>query len=143
MACLLLYNICLVRMGMGIQRNSESQLTKFHEMHTSKFFFQKQPSRGILRKRHSENLQQIYRRTPMPKCDFNKFTNQLFGNQPIRKPKQYILKKLVKKYKLVFTNSLRKNKLKRYLQKLFLRMKSLSDVISRCKNSYPCKQNKI
>ena len=34
--------------------------------------FQKQPVRGILRKRCSENMQQIYRRTPMPKCDFNK-----------------------------------------------------------------------
>ena len=33
---------------------------------------QKQPSRGILRKKCSENIQQIYRRTPMPKCDFNK-----------------------------------------------------------------------
>ena len=30
---------------------------------------QKQPSRGVLRKRCSENMQQIYRRTPMPKCD--------------------------------------------------------------------------
>ena len=33
---------------------------------------QKQPSRGVLRKSCSENMQQIYRRTPMPKCDFNK-----------------------------------------------------------------------
>ena len=33
---------------------------------------QKQPSRSVLRKRCSENMQQIYRRTPMPKCDFNK-----------------------------------------------------------------------
>ena len=33
---------------------------------------QKQPSRGVLRKRCSENMKQIYRRTPMPKCDFNK-----------------------------------------------------------------------
>ena len=33
---------------------------------------QKQPSRGVLRKRYSENMQQIYRRTSMPKCDFNK-----------------------------------------------------------------------
>ena len=33
---------------------------------------QKQPFRGVLRKRHSENMQQVYRRTPMPKCDFNK-----------------------------------------------------------------------
>ena len=32
---------------------------------------QKQPCRGVLRKRCSENMQQIYRRTPMPMCDFN------------------------------------------------------------------------
>ena len=31
---------------------------------------QKQPSRGVLRKSCSENMQQIYRRTHMPKCDF-------------------------------------------------------------------------
>ena len=30
---------------------------------------QKQPSRGVLRKRCSENMQQIYRRTSMPKCE--------------------------------------------------------------------------
>ena len=33
---------------------------------------QKQPSRGVLKKRCSENMQQICRRTPMPKCNFNK-----------------------------------------------------------------------
>ena len=33
---------------------------------------QKQPSIGVLRKRCSENMQQIYRRTPVLKCDFNK-----------------------------------------------------------------------
>ena len=38
---------------------------------------QKQPSRYVLRKSCSENIQQIYRRTPMPKCDFNKFAKQL------------------------------------------------------------------
>ena len=27
--------------------------------------------RGVPRKRCSENMQQNYRRTPMPKCDFN------------------------------------------------------------------------
>ena len=32
---------------------------------------QKQRSRGVLRKRCSENMQQIYRRTPMPMCDFD------------------------------------------------------------------------
>ena len=33
---------------------------------------QKQPSRDVFRKRCSKNMQQIYRRTSMPKCDFNK-----------------------------------------------------------------------
>ena len=32
---------------------------------------QKQSSRGVLRKWCSKNKQQIYRRTPIPKCDFN------------------------------------------------------------------------
>ena len=33
--------------------------------------FQKQPSRGVLKVRCPENMQQIYRRTPIPKRDFN------------------------------------------------------------------------
>ena len=33
---------------------------------------EKQPSSGVLRKRCSENMQQIYRRTSMPKYDFDK-----------------------------------------------------------------------
>ena len=33
---------------------------------------QKQPSRGVLRERCSENTQQVYRIIPMPKCDFNR-----------------------------------------------------------------------
>ena len=33
---------------------------------------QKQPPGGVLKKRCSENMQLIYRRTPMRKCDFNK-----------------------------------------------------------------------
>ena len=32
---------------------------------------EEQPSRGVLRKRCSENIQQIYKGTLMPKCDFN------------------------------------------------------------------------
>ena len=32
---------------------------------------QMQPFRGALRKRCAENMQQIYRRTLMPRCDFN------------------------------------------------------------------------
>ena len=42
---------------------------------------QKQPSRGVLRKRFSENMKQIYRRTPMPKYDFNKVAKQLYLNR--------------------------------------------------------------
>ena len=41
---------------------------------------QKQPPRRVLGKRFSENMQQIYRRTPMQKCDFNKGALQLYRN---------------------------------------------------------------
>ena len=37
-----------------------------------RFELQKQSSIGVLRKRCSENMKPIYRRTPMPKCDFSK-----------------------------------------------------------------------
>ena len=39
--------------------------------HLRKGNTQKQPSRGVLTKSFSENMQQIYRRTSKPKCDFN------------------------------------------------------------------------
>ena len=41
---------------------------------------QKQPPTGVLKKRCSENMQQIYRRTPMPKSDFNYVAFQLYWN---------------------------------------------------------------
>ena len=41
-------------------------------------YLQKQPPRRVLSKRYSENMQQIYRRTPMPKCDFNKIAKQIY-----------------------------------------------------------------
>ena len=31
-----------------------------------------QLSKGVISKNRFENMQQIYKRTPMPKCDFNK-----------------------------------------------------------------------
>ena len=40
--------------------------------------YQKQSSKGVLRKRCSENMQQIYRRTPLPNCDFSKVALQLY-----------------------------------------------------------------
>ena len=45
--------------------------------------FQKQPSRGVLRKRCSENMQQIYRRAPMRQCDFNKVAKHGCGCSPV------------------------------------------------------------
>ena len=44
---------------------------------------QKQPFRGVFKKRCSENMQQIYRRTPMPKCDFNKEIALRHGCSPV------------------------------------------------------------
>ena len=41
---------------------------------------QKQLPRGNFRKTCSGNMQQIYRRTPMPKCDFNIVPLQLYWN---------------------------------------------------------------
>ena len=38
----------------------------------------KRPSRGVLKKMCSENMQQICRGTPMPKCDFNKLQSNFF-----------------------------------------------------------------
>ena len=41
---------------------------------------QTQPSRGVLLGKRSKNMQQIHRRAPMPKCDFNKVAKQLYWN---------------------------------------------------------------
>ena len=49
----------------------------------SGFTIQKQPPRGVLRKRCSENMKQIYRRTPMPKCDFNKVALPFYWNHTL------------------------------------------------------------
>ena len=41
------------------------------------------PFKGVLRKSCSENMQEIYRRTPMPKCNFNKVASQLCWNHTL------------------------------------------------------------
>ena len=43
-----------------------------------KYIAQKQLPRDVLKKRCSEHKQQIYRKTPMAKCDFNKLALQLY-----------------------------------------------------------------
>ena len=54
--------------------------TKHTALERINSFLQKQPSRSVLRKRCSENIQQIYKRAPMPKCDFDKVGLQLYWN---------------------------------------------------------------
>ena len=46
-------------------------------------FIQKQSFRGVLRKRCSGNMQQIYRRTPMPKCISKKLLALRRGYFPV------------------------------------------------------------
>ena len=54
-------------------------MKKFSIFHKGRLV-QKQPPRGVPTKRCSENMQQIYGRIPMPKCDFNKVALQLSSN---------------------------------------------------------------
>ena len=44
---------------------------------------QKQLSRGVLRRRCAENMQQIYRRISMSKCGFNKVAKQFYWNHAL------------------------------------------------------------
>ena len=44
------------------------------------YVFRSSPPEMFLGKRCSEKMQQIYRRTPMSKCDFNKVVLQLYWN---------------------------------------------------------------
>ena len=65
-----------------IQKNTYGGLLPNHSKCTYFIFCfydkQKQIFRGVLLKRCSESMQQIYIRTPMPKCDFNKVAKQLY-----------------------------------------------------------------
>ena len=49
-------------------------------MYLKKEKLQKQPFRGVLNKKYSEYMQQIYRRTSIPKCVFNKVALQFYWN---------------------------------------------------------------
>ena len=52
----------------------------FNHMTVLSIEIQKQPSRDVLIQKCSENMQQISRRTPMMRCDFNKGAMQLYRN---------------------------------------------------------------
>ena len=59
--------------SIGISLVSLHAFTKTLKSNISEAYkVQKQPPRGVPRKRCSENMQQINRRTPVRKCDFNK-----------------------------------------------------------------------
>ena len=49
----------------------QKELKKDEEKAVKKNTTQKQPPRGVPRKRYSENMQEIYRRPPMPRCNFS------------------------------------------------------------------------
>ena len=53
-------------------------LRRFKKTLKNMYIIQKQAPRGVFGKRRSENMQQIYRRTPMPKCDSNKVASELY-----------------------------------------------------------------
>ena len=55
---------------------TEYRTTASGETSSMKSEHTNQLSRGVLREKCSENIQQIYRRASMPKCDFNKVALQ-------------------------------------------------------------------
>ena len=64
----------------NLRQISRTPLPKNTSEGLLRYILQKQPSTDVLKKTCSENMQQIYRRTPMPVCDFNKITKQLYWN---------------------------------------------------------------
>ena len=73
--------ICFLQLQHTFKRETMSFCLWFLKLRKSNInrincIVQQQPSRGVLRRRCSENMQQIYRKTPMPKSDFNKVAFQ-------------------------------------------------------------------
>ena len=61
----------------GLEDSNWTEIWSLSKIWVSFYFhqgmntWQKQPSRGTLRNKCSENMQQVYMRAPMSKCDFN------------------------------------------------------------------------
>ena len=77
LCCIRVVRIALVSLVSGTRLVNQSRSHKITLLHVIAFHLLKQPTRSVLRKRCSENMQQVYRRTPMSKCDFNKAATQL------------------------------------------------------------------
>ena len=63
------------------QMNLATKCSIFLDQDLRKMLFVKRGTSGVSRKRCSEDMQQIYRRTPLPKCDHNKVPLQLYWIQ--------------------------------------------------------------
>ena len=73
------FEVYLVLSVMGSRHVSRAVVVSINAL--EKFIlWQKQSFIGLLKKWCSENMQQIYRRTLMPNCDFNKVALQLYWN---------------------------------------------------------------
>ena len=62
----------------NLQQISRTPLPKNTSEGLLRYILQKQPSTDVLKKTCSENMQLIYRRTPMSMCDFNKIAKELY-----------------------------------------------------------------
>ena len=60
-----------------------NQCNVFGNINLDVYTAQKQPSRDVLRKTFSANIQQIFRRTLTSKCGFNKVALQVYWNHAV------------------------------------------------------------
>ena len=70
-------------MKFRIYKNNHLNYSKKAPVRPRNSIIQEQPTRGVHKKRCSENMYLIYRRTPMSKCDFNKVARQLYWNHTL------------------------------------------------------------
>ena len=101
-------------------------LKKFPRKCWKKVKLEKYPSRGVFKKRCSENMLQIYRRTSMPKCYFNKVTEIILrhGCSPVnlqhnfrtRFPKNTSWERLLLKLQYILSDTFYLQYCRNYLQ---------------------------
>ena len=73
----------VLKVSLNSQENTCSRVSFLLKLQAWGIYFQKQSSRSVFKKRCSENKQQIYRRTLMPKCDVIKVAKQLYWNRTL------------------------------------------------------------
>ena len=104
---------------------------------------EKQPSRGVLKKKFSQSMQQIFSRTPMPKVNFNKVAKDTYKNtsgrllmQPgtlINRPENSLPKNISQNFKYCRGNAKRERKYTISIPGLWQqRSSSLMRIIATC-----------